>query len=104
MALVVKSFAKSIPTAGTPVRLSDVHLYTTAFVIRADLTNAGLIYVGDEDVDSASGMFLQPGEANEKEGKPNTRGALQTFNLKNVYVDAATSGDSFRVEYLDEEA
>jgi hypothetical protein len=104
MALVVKSFSKSIPSAGTPVPLSETRIYTTAFVIRANLTNAGLIYVGDENVDSSSGMFLQTGEVNEKEGKPNARGTLQTFNLQNVYVDAATSGDSFRVEYLDEES
>jgi hypothetical protein len=105
MALVVKSFARTVTTAGTPVTLSTAMLHVVAFAVRAHYDNTGYIFMGDIATgNSTSGMFLAASESNEKEALFNTGGRLQEFNLNKIYIDASVSGDSVRVEYIAEES
>jgi len=103
MAQTLKTFSKTVTVAGTAEPLSATKLFTTAFCIRAKLNNGGNLYTGDLTVDSNNGMFLQPGETNEKAAQPVTRGTLQTFDISKIYIDADVSGDGAIVEYLAEE-
>jgi hypothetical protein len=103
MALILKTFSKTVTTAGTRVALSSSQLLTEAFTIRAKAANTGNIFVGDSTVTSSTGMFLAAGESNEKEAKPTNRGVLKQFDLAKVYLDASSNGDGVIVEYLSDE-
>lgn len=104
MALKVTSFRKTVTTAGVAVPLSSANIFTESFVIRALSANTGVIYVGDSSsANSTSGMFLAAGDANSKDAKPVTRGALQKFNLKLVYINSSVNGEGVIVEYVTEE-
>ena len=102
MALILKTFARTVATAGTAVPLSTTQLFTTAFVIQANGNNAGLIYVGDSDVSSSNAPYRSTGATNEKEGQPVSRGVIQTFDLSKIYINASSSGDGVKVEYIED--
>ena len=103
MAQILKTKSVTVTTAGTAVPLSTTRIYTTAFAVRAKLTNTGDIFIGDSTVTSATGMFLQPGESNEKTAQNVSRGVIQTFELSKIFLNASSSGDGAIVEYLAEE-
>lgn len=100
MALLIKTFAKVVTTAGAAVPLSATRLYTTAFLIQADGANTGLIYVGDSTVSAATAPYLVAGASNEKEGQPVSRGVIQTFDLSKIYIDASVNGEGVKCEYI----
>jgi hypothetical protein len=103
MALIIKTFAKVVTTAGTAVPLSTTKLYTTAFLVQANAANTGLIYVGDSTVAASNAPYLVAGASNSKEGQTVTRGMIQTFDLSKVYIDASVNGEGVKVEYIGEE-
>jgi hypothetical protein len=103
MALILKTFSCTVSTAGTAVPLSATAIRTSAFAVRAKLTNGGNVYVGDNSVVSSTGMFLQPGETNSKSASTVTRGHLQEFNLNKIYLNADANGDGAIIEYITEE-
>lgn len=103
MALLIKTFARTVTTAGTRIPLSTSRIFTTAFMIRADHTNVGAIYVGDSTVAAANAPALYADETNEKEGQTVSRGKIQTFDLSKIYIDASTSGEGVKCEYIGEE-
>lgn len=84
-----------VTTAGTRVRLSATDLAVSTFAVLAPTTNIGDIYFGDETVTSANGVILEPGDILRADG-----GSAREVNLKEVWIDAATSGDQVRVSYL----
>jgi hypothetical protein len=73
----------TVQMAGTSVEVvSTVKTYLV--VIRADINNAGSIYVGTKGVSATTGYILDAGEAL----------AIPIDNLKKaIWVDAANSGD-----------
>jgi len=103
MATLIKTFAKTVTTAGTRVALSASRLMVPSFVIRANAANTGVIYIGDVTVTSANGMFLAASEANNKFGISVNGGKYREFDLSKVYIDASVNGEGVRVEYLLEE-
>jgi hypothetical protein len=103
MAMIIKTFARTVTTAGTRVPLSTTAIYTTAFMIRANANNTGNIYVGDSTVSASNAPPLYADETNEKEGQTVSRGKIQTFNLAKIYIDASVNGEGVRVEFLGEE-
>lgn len=104
MALKVKSFRKTVTTAGAQEPLSASNLFTEAFVIRALTANTGVIYTGDSVTATVTdGMFLAAGEANEKAARSVSRGKLEKFNLKLVYMNSSVDGEGAIIEYMVEE-
>lgn len=87
----VVSGNKSVTTAGTQVQLVSVDTPVLSVKVHALSGNSGVIYVGDENVSSTTGVPLAAGSSEEiifvrKEGD-------LPGNLKDVWVDAATNGD-----------
>jgi len=101
MATVIKTFRKVLGS-GSAEKISSSRIMTQGFAIRAELTNAADIYVGDSTVTINSGMFLQPGETNEKYARALARGYNTTYDLSKIYL-VGTSGDAVRIEYETEE-
>ena len=79
---------ETVATAGTAVQVNGGTSLTipdgSSVVIRADTDNTDAVYVGDDTVDSSTGFVIGTGESVE----------LQVKDISNVYIDAATSGNS----------
>jgi hypothetical protein len=90
----------TIATAGTPVVLTATPTYTPCCKIQAATTNAGVVYVGGNDLDATHrGDELPPGAALEITG-PQIGGTEDEFDLAQVKVDAANNGDKVIVSYF----
>jgi len=74
----------NVTTAGTRVLLIDGTTKTHTITIKANSTNTGNIYVGDDLVTSANGFILEPGT---------TMSIDHDNKMKNVYIDADTNGE-----------
>lgn len=101
MATVLKTFRKVLGSTNAEA-LSSTRILTQGFAVRAELSNAGDIYVGDSAVTTSTGMFLQAGESNEKYARNLARGYTTTYDLSKVYL-VGNAGDAVRVEYETEE-
>ena len=100
---VVKQLARiTVAAAGTAQPLSATKLIASSVIIQADHDNTGLIYVGDEDVDSTHTLaVLEAGDALEIDSEL-FDGNGQQYNLGQIYVDASVSSDKVRVGYTEE--
>jgi hypothetical protein len=79
---------KTVAAAGTAEALGESQTLTVGVTIKAEADNTGTVYVGDEDVDSASGFQLAKGESI----------FIPINDLAAVYLDVSVSGDG--VTYL----
>lgn len=83
---------KTVTTAGTPVRISDIELPISGRVdITALATNGGSIYVGTQDVSGVSGS-----EKGWKLDVLNSIGDILTLRnqqLFDVWIDATVAGE-----------
>jgi hypothetical protein len=102
LANLIKSFAVTVTTAGTPVRLSETDIFITEAVVRPLADNEDNILIGDEDTQV---YFIQPGEPFRIAGLAMTRIAplknSPFVNLKDVWIDAVENGDSVAVAYIE---
>jgi hypothetical protein len=91
----------TVSSSGTPVPLSSSSVRTAACHIQADPSNTGVIYVGGVNLDATHrGVVLSPDRGTEITG-PHIRGIEEEFDLSEVYIDAATSGDKVIVSYFE---
>jgi hypothetical protein len=101
MATILKTFRKVLgSTSAEPI--TSERLLTQGFAIRSELTNGGNVFVGDSTVTTSSGMFLLPGESNEKYARNLARGYTTTYDLNKIYI-VGNVGDAVRVEFEQEE-
>jgi hypothetical protein len=96
----MKMVAKNVTTAGTAVPISDTDLLVRSAVIQARKANTGDIYVGSSAVtnNGLSGTVLAARD-------PYTLaedGSDDLYNLKDVYINADSSGDGVTVTYYTE--
>ncbi len=96
-----KSVEKLVTTAGTRVALASSKTMSTHVIIKARSNNSGLVYVGGVDVAAANGYHLAANQE-VKLGDLMQANANESFNLADVYVDAATNGDGVRIIYVTE--
>ncbi len=96
-----KSVEKLVTTAGTRVALASSKTMTTHVIIKARSNNAGLVYVGGSDVAAANGFHLAANQE-VKLSDLVQASANESFNLADVYIDAATNGDGVRILYVTE--
>jgi hypothetical protein len=79
---------KTVTTAGTQVRLSDISIISplrySPLAIKALSTNTGLIYIGDLNVSSADGFQLSASEVIILE---------DVGDLMNMWIDSAVNGE-----------
>ena len=80
-ATVIFSGTVTVATAGTAVQF-PVQPIDAGVTVKAPSGNAGDIYIGPSTVDNTS-FFLSPGESR----------FIETNNLNNIWVDAASDGD-----------
>ena len=73
----------TVASAGTAEALATSQALVSGVHVKALNANVGIVYVGDSSVDSATGYELSAGESV----------FLETDNLADVYIDAATSAD-----------
>lgn len=88
--MAIVSDTINIPTPGTRVQVTHKANIRT-MVFKARPSNAGLVYIGGNDVAAAAGMTLNPGEAL-------TCTFPEAISTSQFYVDAATASD--KVDYL----
>lgn len=81
-AAAVGSAKVTIPTAGTRVQLDNNACGSV--VVKAGLTNTGLLYLGGAAVAAANGLELSPGES----------AAMDVANTNLLYLDTATNGNT----------
>ena len=99
MALYVKTFKKTVTSAGTAEALSSEKLLVTAVTLRALKTNTGDIYIGDSNVSSVDGMFISASEVSEKSARTTKYGIQKHWNLNLIYIDSDVDGEGVVVEY-----
>lgn len=92
----------TVAVSGTRVALSATSLKVSYVMIQRDPSNAGSVFLGDVSVTTSNGitigssspsiaMSADDTEADEDKGY---------FDLADMYIDAATSGDKVRIAYI----
>lgn len=100
-----KTVTVTVDVAGDAKRVSDslpsgAKTITSLLEIHTPSTNSGAVYWGDENVDSTWIPRSADSTTSYSLGEPRT--ALgDWFDLRNIYVDAATSGDKVIIQYLE---
>ena len=90
-----------VVTAGTPVPLSATPTQTIAVVVQADPDNNGNIFLGNAGVTASQCMVLAPGKGFEILCEDTLADEDTVYiDLAEVFVDAATSGDSVYIAEL----
>jgi len=74
---------QAVASAGTAEALATTQALQRGVLVKALSTNTGLMYVGDEDVDSTNGFELEAGDMTY----------IEIDDLAKVYVDAAEDGE-----------
>lgn len=82
----------TVATAGVAVAAGGSDVEAHAVIVTASKGNTGIIYIGDSTVASTKGAELSAGEAFIVNGDG------EYVDLSTIYIDAATSGDTARVQ------
>jgi hypothetical protein len=90
-----KSGFQTVASAGTAESLVATNTYVHGVTIRARSANTGNAFVGDSTVDSATDAPLTPGDV-VSVSHPRVE-----FNLADVFVDVAVSGETVDFWYLE---
>lgn len=99
----VKAFKATVTSAGTRVPLSATPIYTPWVKIQALTGNAGVVYLGGDDV-SATKCISMSKTATDLSNivdldKVMLRGNNESYDLSKIYIDAANSNDAVNVIY-----
>lgn len=94
----LKSGQKTVATAGTQLALSSSGTWARNLYLAAPAANAGAIYIGDSNVDSATGYAMAPGAS---VALSSLLGHDIAVYLDDIYVDAANNGDKVTFLYLE---
>lgn len=97
------SFAKTVTTAGTPVRLTTSHVLTNRFTVYGAKTvnrgvNTGSVFIGDANDQLQQLVPYDPTLAGGEVVYQAPVGSM--FDLSEFWIDAATNGDGVVVSYL----
>jgi len=82
--------------ANTAYPLSESRRAAASITIQADYNNAGTVCIGDSTVIPDTGLQIKPGESAVIEFTMSAN-FTDDFDLSDIYVTSATSGDSVRV-------
>jgi len=89
----------TISSGGTAEALSDTSLPLSSLSIQAAPSNTGTIYIGDSSVTTSSGFGCL---AAKDSTEISVESLFKTgeFDLKDIYVISATTGDKVRIAYF----
>lgn len=90
----------TVATAGTRVQITSSKLGASGIIFQANSANTGKIYIGDNTVTSSNGMAIGPGESFTITSQSIDGNMDAELILSDFYVDADTSGNSIRIQYL----
>lgn len=100
--MAAKLISRSIQslTAGVATPISTSDLYAGSIILVADALNTGNIYYGGSTVTAVNGIPIA------KNGKDNLSydliyGVNTKWNLKEIYLDADTTGNAVRILYTE---
>lgn len=95
--ILVSPAAVTVATSGAeqPLVAADVS-GVVAIYLSAPAANTGTVYVGDSTVSTTIGIAIIKGTT----APPIYAPEGQFLDIKNMFVDAATSGDKLNVAYL----
>jgi len=102
MAGLLKSFTKTIAVAATPEAIYATSKIASEVVIRADVDNAGDVFIGD-----STGQFypIHADEVFKVAQLAYTRFSPKrndpTVDIGQVYIKVANNGDTVHVAYID---
>lgn len=88
----------TVTTAGTEVQVNSTDLFVTDFELYVPTTNTGSVYIGPLGVDNT----WIPRVKGQIYSFTSGTGDLDMdagFNLKKVYIDAGTNGDTAIIQY-----
>ena len=102
MALKTRLLNKTVATAGTRERLTDVSKKVAAIVIQALPGNTGTVYVGDNQVSATNGLALTPG-SNITFSSNQSGWADEKISLKDIWLDVGTGADKVIGIYLEKD-
>jgi hypothetical protein len=99
----LKSYSRTVTTAGTRVPLSATALKAYQIAIRAKTANTGVIYIGGSDVTSA-GYQLAAGQTLSYGDLHDASTQLRDFriDLTQIYIDSSVNGEGVEVVYAAE--
>jgi hypothetical protein len=92
----------TVAVAGTRVPLSATSLRVSYLLVQKHESNAGVVYFGDSTVSATKAIIIgsfapsMAMAADDSEGDEDTA----FFDLADMYVDAANSGDKVRIAYI----
>lgn len=90
----------TVTTAGTRVQLSAVATRVTSVTIQALPANTGVIYVGDDSVDSTHTVaILAASQSTVISGDLDGFGT-QELLLSDIYLDSSVSGEKIAFSYF----
>lgn len=99
----VKAFKATVTSAGTRVPLSATPIYTPWVKIQALTGNAGVVYLGGDDVSATKCISMSKTASDNSNivelSDIKLRGMSQDFDLSKIYIDAANSNDAVNVFY-----
>lgn len=95
----LRTFKKTVTTAGTRVKLSTDVKHVWQLKVKALSANTGLIYIGDNTVSLTVGYELSKTE----EMDLSAIFAKDNFimDLSEIYIDSAVNGEGVCVSYLE---
>lgn len=101
---VVRSFVKTVTTAGTEVQLSTTDLWVKQVIIRPLAANTGNVFIGNTGagvVGIANGLPMEPADNPLVIGNvTGANGGDDMINLKDIWLDTSVNNEGVGVLYI----
>lgn len=97
----VRHFMSTVAATGTRERMTNSNLKVASIMIKAETSNTGIVYVGDDQVSSSTyGIDLSAGDTVELTSD-DLGWADAKILLREVWLDVSVSGDGVSVTYFE---
>ena len=97
----IRHFMSAVTTAGTRERLTTSNLKVASAMIKAEASNTGIVYIGDDQVSATDyGVDLSAGDTIELTSD-DLGWADAKILLNNVWLDVSVSTDGVSVTYFE---
>lgn len=104
MALKALQFIITVASAGSAVQFKLTSFEVQSFLITADPSNTGTIYIGDSNVDASLGLgtpLIASDSISFEAGI--YEGTQEKWELASFYADSTASGDKIIVQHVERE-
>lgn len=104
MALKAPQFIVTVSSAGSAVQFKLTSFEVQSFLITANPSNTGTVYIGDSNVDASLGLgtpLIASDSVSFESGI--YEGTNEKWELSSFYVDSTASGDKIIIQYVERE-